>query len=47
MSAHPGRIHAVVDIDLPRPRRVRDLQASPHYHELYSVIWRKLEEGLA
>ena len=33
MSPRPGRITALVDIDLPRPR-TPDLLRSPHFHEL-------------
>ena len=47
MSSRPGRIHADVEISLPRPRIVRALQASREYHELYSDVWRKLEEGIS
>ncbi|MDQ0141818.1 ABC transporter ATP-binding protein [Cupriavidus necator] len=46
MSARPGRIIADVPIDLPRPRSVRALQKDPAYHQLYSQVWEKLEEGL-
>ena len=46
MSARPGRIIADVPIDLGRPRSVRALQKDPAYHELYSQVWSKLEEGL-
>jgi NitT/TauT family transport system ATP-binding protein len=46
MSARPGRIIADVPITLGRPRSVRALQKDPHYHELYSHVWTKLEEGL-
>jgi NitT/TauT family transport system ATP-binding protein len=47
MSSRPGRIIADVSIDLGRPRSVRALQKDPAYHELYSRVWTKLEEGLA
>ena len=33
MSPRPGRITALVDIDLPRPR-TPDMLRSPHFHEL-------------
>ena len=45
MSARPGRIVADVRITLGRPRSVRALQKDPAYHELYSHVWTKLEEG--
>ena len=47
MSARPGRIVADVRITLGRPRSVRALQKDPAYHELYSNVWTKLEEGLS
>ncbi|MDO8768714.1 MAG: ABC transporter ATP-binding protein [Burkholderiaceae bacterium] len=46
MSARPGRIIADIEVKLGRPRSVRALQKEPAYHELYSEIWTKLEEGL-
>jgi NitT/TauT family transport system ATP-binding protein len=45
MSSRPGRIVADVRIDLPRPRSVRELQSSPRFHELYSMLWSHLEQG--
>lgn len=45
MSARPGRIVADLEIDLPRPRSVRELQKEPHFHELYARIWQSLEQG--
>ena len=47
MSARPGRIIADIPITLGRPRSVRALQKDARYHELYSAVWSKLEEGLA
>ena len=45
MSSRPGRIIADVPIDLPRPRSIRELQKSPHFHELYATLWSHLESG--
>lgn len=42
MSARPGRIVADIEIPLPRPRSVRNLQSEPLYHELYRTIWQYL-----
>lgn len=45
MSSRPGRIVADIAIDLPRPRKVRDLQKEPRFHEIYASIWKMLEDG--
>lgn len=45
MSSRPGRIVADVQIDLPRPRSVRALQAAPRFHELYRELWTHLAAG--
>jgi NitT/TauT family transport system ATP-binding protein len=45
MSSRPGRIVADVEIDLPRPRSVRQLQAAPRFHELYRELWTYLADG--
>lgn len=45
MSSRPGRIVADVQIDLPRPRSVRELQSSARFHALYSALWSHLEQG--
>jgi NitT/TauT family transport system ATP-binding protein len=47
MSARPGRIVADVEIPLPRPRSVRQLQKDPLFHQLYTRVWSELEAGLA
>ncbi len=46
MSARPGRVVADVPISLPRPRSVRALQKNHAFHEIYTHVWEKLEEGL-
>jgi NitT/TauT family transport system ATP-binding protein len=45
-SRSPGRIKGEYRIDIPRPRRVADLQANAHYHDLFRQIWEILEEEL-
>ncbi len=39
MTAHPGRIKAVVDVDLPRPRNILELRRDPKFGELVFQIW--------
>ena len=46
MSARPGRIIADIPVPLARPRSVRGLQKDHDFHDLYSAVWEKLEEGL-
>lgn len=44
MTPRPGRIHAVVPIDLPRPRD-RELEEGAEFAELVSFVKRTLREG--
>ena len=46
MSARPGTIIADIKVDLPRPRSVRALQRDACYHDIYAMIWSKLELAL-
>ncbi|HHV61318.1 MAG TPA: ABC transporter ATP-binding protein [Firmicutes bacterium] len=43
MTAHPGTVKAIVDINLPRPRRVTEIRRSPLFLELFTKIWEYLE----
>jgi NitT/TauT family transport system ATP-binding protein len=45
-SRRPGRIKGEYPVDIPRPRRVADLQANAHFHDLFRQIWKVLEEEL-
>jgi len=38
MTSTPARIVAIIPIDLPRPRAIRELQKNPHFHELYAQL---------
>ena len=45
ITAGPGTVKAVFDIDLPRPRgAVQDIRFSPRFLELYQLIWQALRE---
>lgn len=43
MTAGPGRIKAILDVDIPRPRYDVDVRTIPHYHELREQIWNMLK----
>jgi NitT/TauT family transport system ATP-binding protein len=43
ISRRPGRIKTIVDIDLPRPRDVIDLQASPAFGAYFRQLWDALD----
>jgi NitT/TauT family transport system ATP-binding protein len=46
LSRRPGRIKVEFRVDIPRPRRVAELQANARYHELFRRMWTVLEEEL-
>lgn len=44
MTAGPGRIKTIVNVDLPRPRNVVELRHTPAYGELVYDIWAHLRD---
>jgi NitT/TauT family transport system ATP-binding protein len=44
-SPRPARIIAEHRIDLPRPRNLRTLRASPEFTAYTSAIWQALGDG--
>jgi len=44
MTAQPGRVKSLVDVPLPRPRNIIELQKSPECGELIARIWSGLRE---
>ncbi len=44
MTAGPATIKDVVDIDLPRPRRVEEIRLTPEFTEIYKRVWNSLRE---
>jgi NitT/TauT family transport system ATP-binding protein len=45
ITAGPGTVKAVFDIDLPRPRgAVQEIRFQPRFLELYQQIWQSLRE---
>jgi len=44
LSARPGRVKEIFDVDLPRPRDEVSLRETPRYAELSSRIWHSLGE---
>ena len=43
MSARPGRVKAVYDNDLPRPRKL-DVQLTERFLELKREVWNMVQE---
>lgn len=43
MSARPGQVKAVYNIDLPRPRKI-DVQLTEDYLKIKRKIWSLVEE---
>lgn len=44
MTAHPGRVKTIIDIDLPRPRDIASIRTTLHYNELFQKIWLSLRD---
>ena len=44
MSHRPGRIKAIFDVDLQRPRNGLELRNDPHFSEVRGKIWDSLRE---
>lgn len=44
MSAHPGTVKEIIDIDLERPRDISKIRTTLRYNELFSQIWSSLRE---
>ena len=43
MTARPGRIGELIDIDLPRPRAL-DIKRTPEFTQYVDRIWRRIEK---
>jgi NitT/TauT family transport system ATP-binding protein len=43
MSSHPGRVRALLDIDLPRPR-TESSRADPHFGRRVEEIWALIRD---
>jgi NitT/TauT family transport system ATP-binding protein len=44
MTNRPGTVKTIVDIDLPRPRNVLDMQSNAAFFDIRSRIWTALRE---
>lgn len=44
MTANPGRIKEIVEVNINRPRDIIALRSSPSYTKLYKEIWQLLQE---
>ncbi|WP_454625297.1 ABC transporter ATP-binding protein [Bradyrhizobium cenepequi] len=42
MTASPGRIKKIIDVDFPRPRNILELRRNPEFGDLVFRIWAEL-----
>jgi NitT/TauT family transport system ATP-binding protein len=45
MSTNPGTIKTIVNVDLPRPRRVSNIRNSNDYNRITGVVWNLLHDA--
>ncbi|MCX7745377.1 MAG: ABC transporter ATP-binding protein [Clostridia bacterium] len=45
MTSNPGTIKEIVDIKLPRPRRIGDIRTSPDFSWIKHRVWESLHDG--
>ncbi|MDR1313335.1 MAG: ABC transporter ATP-binding protein [Deltaproteobacteria bacterium] len=45
MSPNPGRIRAVIGVELPRPRTNREMRASGAFAAVRQIVWENLQES--
>ncbi len=46
MSRRPGRIREILNVDIPRPRKIISVRSHPRYIELRNFIWESLKQDL-
>jgi ABC-type nitrate/sulfonate/bicarbonate transport system ATPase subunit len=46
MSRRPGRIREIVQVDIPRPRKIISVRAHPRYIQLRNSLWEMLMQDL-
>jgi len=44
MTAGPATVKDIVEIDLPRPRKVEEIRLTPEFTDLYRRVWDSLRE---
>ena len=46
MTARPGRVREIVNVDLPRPRDIYTIHTDPHFRRIYDRIWQHLADEM-
>lgn len=46
LSPRPGRIRAIIDVNIDRPRKVGALRANPEYGRLYEELWSLIQPDI-
>jgi NitT/TauT family transport system ATP-binding protein len=44
LTAGPGTIKGIYEVDLPRPRKVNEIRFDPRFSHIYEEIWSDLRE---